>query len=315
MGRPKQILSKSQGKAVKSNQKAKDPRTVKDPVLYTVPNINGEIIDLVDQEEKKRSYTYKCCACGISTDDINDKLFPDSFSNLYAGWEYHLPICKDCLDRLFEAYTKKHHMSEEEAVRRICMSYDIYYSQSLVDIMKKGSKPNRRMSYYISKTSLTQFANKTYANTLAEEKELAEKEAANNIVADDSDEIGIKETDHKFWGFGFNAEDMEFLNNKYQEWTFSHECNTHSQEVIFKQICMLELQILKNMQSGAPTAPLQKQLRLYYSTKYRLGSRKRVQKYIPSNCWKVVKTNKLQRNIFKDISVNVAKAEKIICII
>ena len=206
-------------------------------------------------------------------------------------------------------------MSEEEAVRRICMSYDIYYSQSLVDIMKKGSKPNRRMSYYISKTSLTQFANKTYANTLAEEKELAEKEAANNIVADDSDEIGIKETDHKFWGFGFNAEDMEFLNNKYQEWTFSHECNTHSQEVIFKQICMLELQILKNMQSGAPTAPLQKQLRFYYSTKYRLGSRKRVQKYIPSNCWKIVKTNKLQRNIFKDISVNVAKAEKIICII
>lgn len=247
---------------ITTTKRKQPPKKKKDPTLFTAPDINKEVMDIDELEEIKKTRTYKCCVCGNTTDDIEDKMFPDTFSNLYAGWGYHLPICKLCIDKLYEAYTQKQHMTSEEAVRRICMSYDIYYAQSLVDIMKKGSKPNKRMSFYISKSSLTQYANKTYANTLAEEKALAEKEAANTIVSDDA-EVGIKEKDVKFWGFGFTAEDIEFLNNKYADWTTSHECSTHSQVVIFKQMCMLELQILKNMQSGQPTAPLQKQFRFF----------------------------------------------------
>lgn len=228
--------------------------------LYTVPNINEEVIDIEEVEEVKKCRTYKCCVCGDSTDDIEDRMFPDTYSNLYAGWAYHLPICKKCVDKLYETYIIKHHMTEEEAARRICMNYDIYYCQGLVDMMKKYSKPNYRMSFYISKTSLSQYANKTYANTIAEEKKEAEEKAANKVIADDSKGKGIKEKDYKFWGFGFTAEEIDFLNDKYSDWTSSCECSGHNQVTIFKQMCMLELQILRNMQNGQPTAPLQKQL-------------------------------------------------------
>ena len=119
-------------------------------------DINKEVIDIEEQEEVKKVYTYKCTVCGYSTNDIEDKMFPDSYSNLYAGWAYHLPICKKCLDKLYDTYKIKHHMTEEEACRRICMNYDIYYCQGLVDIMKKASKPNSRMSFYVSKTALKQ---------------------------------------------------------------------------------------------------------------------------------------------------------------
>ena len=245
-------------KAVSSPQPKRTPKK-KDPTLFTAPDVNKEVVDIDEYEENKKTHTYKCCVCAHSTDNIEDGMFPDSYSNLYAGWAYHLPICKDCIDKLYEAYTQKQHMTPEEAARRICMCFDVYYCQGLVDVMLKGSKPKKRMSFYISKTSLFQFANKTYADTLAEEKAKAEKEAANKVVSDD-EEVGIKEKDFNFWGFGFNADDIKFLNNKYTDWTTSHECSTHSQVVIFKQMCMLELQILKNMQSGQPTAPLQKQL-------------------------------------------------------
>lgn len=228
--------------------------------LYTAPNINKEVIDIEEQEEIKKLHTYKCTVCGYSTNDIEDKMFPDSYSNLYAGWAYHLPICKKCLDKLYDTYTTKHHMTEEEACRRICMNYDIYYCQGLVDIMKKASKPNSRMSFFVAKTSLTQYANKTYANTIAEEQEIAEKESAKQAVSNNSDDTGIKEEDYKFWGFGFSEEEIDFLNDKYADWTASCECNGHNQVTIFKQMCMLELQILRNMQNGQPTAPLQKQL-------------------------------------------------------
>lgn len=258
MGRPS---IKSQG----LHKKARSPAEKQEEILkrqnqYTVPNINEEVVDIQDIEDRKKVFTYKCTVCGESTNDIEDRMFPDSFSNLYAGWAYHLPICKKCIDKLYDTYTIKHHMTEEEAVRRICMNYDIYYNQSLVDIMKKASKPNARMSFYIAKSGLLQYANKTYANTLEEERKKAEKEAANQVVSDNSKVKGVKEKDYKFWGFGFTPEEMDFLNDKYEAWTASCECSGHNQVTIFKQMSMLELQILKNMQNGQPTAPLQKQL-------------------------------------------------------
>lgn len=248
------------GRPKKSASASKTPRKPKNPTIFTAPNINDNVKDIVDINEAKKGLVYKCCICGESTEDIKGGMFPDSFSNLYVGWDFHLPVCKVCLDKLFDTYVQKFHYTEEEAARRICMTYDIYYCQGLVDIMKNGSKPNKRMSFYISKTSLSQYANKTYGNTLAEEKEKAEKEKASAIIPDDSEEKGVKESDYKFWGFGFEPEEIEFLNNKYAEWTLSHECSTHAQVTIFRQICMLELQILRNMKDGTSTAPLQKQL-------------------------------------------------------
>lgn len=252
MSRPAQSLGRK-----KPSKPVKKSRT--ETTAYAVPDLNKEIVDIYEADDTKKRYTYKCCSCGYSTKDIGDKTFPDSYSNLYAGWVYHLPICKSCIDKLYEVYVQKQHLSVEDAVRRICMTFDIYYHPDLVDIMKKGSKPNKRMTFYISKASLKQYANKTYVNTILDEQAIAQKEAENQVVPDD-EEVGIKERDYKFWGFGFSSEDIEFLNNKYTDWTTSHECSTHSQVVIFKQMCMLELQILKNMQTGQPTAPLQKQL-------------------------------------------------------
>lgn len=254
MGR--RIINKSTQTSVDETKKH-NKKTSKN-TTYTVPNIVNEEIDKELENQDLKSYTYKCCVCGISTNNFEDKIFPETFSNLYVGWDYHLPICKTCIDRLYETYTNKLGMTPQEACRRICMLYDVYYADEIVDIMLKNSKPKKRMSYYISRTALTGYSNKTYGNTIFEEKKKEEEET---ITAKETTlERYVKEQDIKFWGFGFTPEEIDFLNNKYNEWTSSHECNSYSQKTIFKQISMIELLILKGMKNGESVTALQKQL-------------------------------------------------------
>jgi hypothetical protein len=226
---------------------------------FSVPNINNIYDERIKSgavipEFINKVGLYKCCSCGKATNDINDKTFALAYSNLYAGRDYHLSICTDCLDALLNYYMDESKMTLYEGCRRICSMYDIYYSDSIARMTEENSKqPLAKMSYYLSKTYLPAYSNKTYANTLIEEE--LEK-SKNSLVIDDN----ILDTDLDFWGFGFTPEEIKFLNNKYKTWTTSHECNSHSKVVIFQQICMLELQILKNMQKGESVTALQKQL-------------------------------------------------------
>lgn len=235
---------------------ARTPAPKKVNNLYTVPNITDKLTETFDEAGNVHPKIYKCTVCGITTNKIADKTFPPSFSNLFIAWEYHLPICTDCLNKLYDTYTVKYQMSEEEAVKRICSLYDIYYNPSIVETMKSNSKPGQRMSFYINRTRLSQYANKTYANTIAEEKAQIKEESELSVPQDE----GVKKKDQNFWGMGFTKDDIDFLNNKFNEWVQARGCDDHSQEVIYRQISMLELQILRGMQSGQSTAPLQKQL-------------------------------------------------------
>jgi hypothetical protein len=165
-------------------------------------------------------------------------------------------------------------LSPEEAYRRICQSFDIYFLPSLVESAVKGSNPFNRMNVYIGRVRLGQFNNKTYGDTIAEEMEeverlkaIAEDEArkvkslseiTGDVVEGDDKQL-VNPESYKFWGFGFKPEEYEFLDNKYVEWTSSHECNSKAQESVFQKICMVELSILKANQEGEKITDLMKQ--------------------------------------------------------
>ena len=115
---------------------------------------------------------YRCTRCGFTTTNELAK-FSNVYSQIYASNDFRLSVCKNCLDDLYEKYYRPKCESDEEAVRVLCQKFDIYYNPSIVQMMKEGARPNKHFSFYVQKTSLQQYANKTYDTTIQEEKELS----------------------------------------------------------------------------------------------------------------------------------------------
>ena len=226
----------------------------------TKKNVNPQVEMLKHfvQSENNRDIPsmHRCCRCGLTTTTDLTK-FPLSYSQLYASNDYRLPICKDCLDDLYNNVYYPMFQNDEMAVRRICSKFDIYYNPKIVQLMRDGSRPKKHMSFYAQKTTLQQYSNRTFDTTLEEETVAA----ANIDTFDDmNNATEVSEKTIKFWGFGFSPEDYEYLDNRYVEWSTSYNIQSKAMESIFQKICMMELQILKGIQKNEKVDALYRQL-------------------------------------------------------
>ena len=128
---------------------------------------------------KKEKYT--CFYCGNEFVETN---FYKSFGNFFDNIG-KIPYCKQCIEKLYQHYFDKYTNEgcltpEENAVKRVCMAMDIYYTRANFDsAMKKIRQDNVNISpmgQYMKTISLSQYKNKSYDNTVYEDeqKKLAE---------------------------------------------------------------------------------------------------------------------------------------------
>ena len=229
-------------------------------IATTAPSKNTEFQKVKYSKEDQPNF-YKCPCCATSYVKLDDN-FPASQSELYAGWNYHLPICKKCLDKMFEHYTEVYGKDEDAAIRRICEKYDIYYNVSLLNASRKITKNRSRIHTYISKANLVQYKGKTYDTTLDEER----KEGVIETLDDVRDSKKAKLKTVKFFGTGFSDDDYQYLQDQYNDWTSRCECKTKAQEEVFKRICFKQLEILKANREGRDTKDLDKTFQDYLDT-------------------------------------------------
>lgn len=157
-----------------------------------------------------------------------------------------LHTCNHCIDKMFENYVDKLG-DEEEAMRRVFSKCDIYFVQSCFNASAKKGVNNSRIKSYISKLNLGQYSQKTYDDTLDEER-TGTIDSIEDIKESKNNKVTQKTV--KFWGTGFEPNDYIYLNDKYDEWTTRHECTTKAQESLFQKIALLELKITKATQQG-----------------------------------------------------------------
>ena len=180
----------------------------------------------------------------------------NTFSKFYIG---KLPYCKQCVERFYQEYYDKYvnegcTTPERNAVKRLCMAFDIYYKEntfnSAMNKVKQGDINISPMMEYMKQIQLIQYKNKSYDNTIDDEEK---EEFVANITNVITDNIEIDEKTINFFGVGFSNEDYIFLKREYDDWTARHECKTKTQEEIFKDICFNRLQNLKALQKGEDT--------------------------------------------------------------
>lgn len=229
-------------RSVKRNQTISESDLVKELVSQQNTDKNAKII-------------HRCTCCGFTTNSDIGK-FPTVYSSLYKSNDYRLPICKNCIDKLYNDVYYPKYLDQAKAVRRICQIYDIYYNDEILSTSIISARPTHLMTQYLQKTQLQQYANKTYDTTLDEEAK------AENTIVDYTklEEGDIPEETVKFWGFGFSQEDYAYLDERYATWSACYDINTESMSTIFRNICMIELQILKGVQGDGKVEQLYNQL-------------------------------------------------------
>ena len=197
----------------------------------------------------------KCFYCGKEYVETN---YYKSSSNFYSNIG-KVPFCKQCIGKLYEHYYEKYTNEgcltpEKKAVKRLCMTFDIYFNEKAFDDAinnaKKREKNISALGAYINMIQLSQFKGKSYEDTISDEEK---DDFVASISSNTSDSVDIDEKTIEFFGAGFSSEDYKFLKREYGDWTTRHECQTKAQEEVFKDICFNRLQNLKALQRGEDT--------------------------------------------------------------
>lgn len=209
-------------------------------------------------------------ACPCCGKQFQSKDYFVSRSELHKGWEYRIPCCKSCMEdtlsHYIEEYSKKatennidtsNMLVERRAMDRLCMAFDIYYSDSLFESAFKSNTLGSLLSSYMRVANLAQNKGKTYDTTISEKEAIRfSKIDIEELDDEEIEELEISPKTIRFFGSGLEKEDYIFLQEQYKDWTERHECKTKAQEEVFKQLCFNQLQTFKAIKNGEDTKDL-----------------------------------------------------------
>lgn len=211
------------------------------------------------------------CTCFYCGKEYVDTNYYKSNSKFY-GNICKVPYCKQCVEKFYQYYFDKYTNEgcltpEKNAVKRLCMAFDIYYKEdaynAAIDSAKKREMNITPMGAYMKMIQLSQYKGKSYDNTVSDEEK---EDFIANVPAAISDSRNVDEATMKFFGVGFSDEDYEFLKEQYDDWVARHECKTKAQEEVFKRICFKQLEILKATRRGEDTKNLDATFQNYLDT-------------------------------------------------
>lgn len=191
---------------------------------------------------------FYCYRCGMAF-GRRDIYFSTSRSPLYRGVGY-VPFCKSCVDKMYADYCEQLG-DEREAMRRMCMRLDLYWSDVIYDTVVRDRGVQDRMRGYISKANLLKYIGKNFDDSLAEEAEVSSNNAEIRIYQASPDgEIVVAPNVVEFWGAGYSPDFYADLERRYRDWTGGAEVTEPEDRSLYRQICLLEAIIARDAADG-----------------------------------------------------------------
>ena len=160
-----------------------------------------------------------------------------------------MPICKDCLALLYDRYLRMYE-SAYLAIKRLCMIYDLYYSDSIVDACYKN-KATFPIGDYMKKLNLSSYKGKTFENSLREGFFFDMKEPSTVPSDQKADPVSaIPESVRSRWGAGFSDEEYKALEEHYRYIKKANPDCDSNQEIFIMDLCQTKMQQISAMKSG-----------------------------------------------------------------
>ena len=207
-----------------------------------------------DNEERK----YYCCMCGHNYSKQKGNFPSGGKSLLWKGNNGYLPFCRSCVEILMQSLTSFYSGNEEHALRHLCSLFDWCYNDtaSSMTLAVEAHSDNTRIGIYPSKMAMRPSAahGETFIDTIREEVE--EYNSISDFTLVDEDEEN-EENDFvvtremvRTWGKGFTPDQYQFLEEEYNEWITKNVCKTKSQEELFRNIALAQLDVRIARQTG-----------------------------------------------------------------
>ena len=202
---------------------------------------------------------YICCHCDEPHTSLDQ--FYKINSGLYAKRGY-LPICKKHFAETLEKYTEKYG-DTRKAMRRICMAFDLYYTDSVFDSCVEDDV-SVMLGNYFKRLNMKQCQNKTFDTSLEEgfdfeqinyKAELEKKKKAEKLGAKESKDVELKEEkvdpkDIEKWGTGFDNIDYGILNSHYNLLKAANPNGDSNQEIFITDLCYTKMQQMRAVREG-----------------------------------------------------------------
>lgn len=218
-------------------------------------------INASDEQIRALESPYRCTCCGRRYKKQQGN-FMHSESILYNNNNHYVTVCKSCVDSLLDQYTSLLG-SQDSAIKRICMKFDIYFSESTCKQAVKKEEDTSRMSNYISKLNLQQNAGKTFDTYLSE---ISERGGIDSYDDLDNYNEGERITKAMFerWQ-GNTPEDIVFLEEHYKMLKKTNPNADNNQEIFIKQLCIIQMMQVK-AQKKNDIAAFEKCIKMYRET-------------------------------------------------
>lgn len=191
--------------------------------------------------------TYICCQCGFP---LLHSQFYKSTSGFYVG-SGHLPICKTCFEQKFNMYYDEYG-SSRLALKRLCMSFDIYFSD---DIFDSCPDDDTLLGTYFRKLNMKQYKGRTFDYTLQKGFSFADEYDPETVKAmkkkkEEELKAEVSEDDIEKWGGGLDPIDYENLNSHYKYLKSANKNCDSNQEIFINDLCYTKMQQLKCVRNG-----------------------------------------------------------------
>ena len=242
-----------------TNEKGSKP--IKNKSGITTNQVETELKVIKPIEPVAEDY-YKCCTCGKKYTKQSGN-FSYSQSPMFKGNNSFLPICNHCLENLVEQYTELLG-SQNEAIKRVCLHWDIYVSDSLLNSTKKIDANRSRIKCYVKNCNLHPNCGKTYDTYLREINEgiIQNVEQIEEMKADG--QTGITKVMFERWG-QVSTEDIIALEDHYKMLKKQNPNCDNNQEIFIKDLCYTKLLQLKSFKDGN-SGDFEKYTKLYRDT-------------------------------------------------
>lgn len=217
-------------------------------------------MNLAIELSSEKAVCYKC-----GTEYSRRKgYFPVSYALLHKGVGY-VPVCKDCIDAMYNGYLSQCN-DAKNAVRQVCRKLDLYWSESVYEIVSRKSTTRSMMTQYIAKINSVSYAGKSYDDTLSDEGTLWNFIGSTNNVQDIGDIGEPEEYDTEndedaeipqeyidFWGAGYSPSmylELERRRAAYMSRLPNGSELDIGSESLIRQICNLEVTIARDSAAG-----------------------------------------------------------------
>lgn len=209
---------------------------------------------------------YRCVCCGkfFVTQEPN---FYKNYSPLYENNNGYGVICKSCVQVRFDEHFKETDGDWYKSMELVCHECDWPYDKDTFDSVLKANKVRR----HLTDTYAQSLANAKYGiglsytatmlkNFAAEKDECCDEcacseperveevpilmpvpETVEEII--DEETLARRETAAKFFGNRFSGEELDYLQEQYDEWVDNYDGKSKSQKELFKNLCLIQLKI------------------------------------------------------------------------